>query len=136
SALGVSQMRKLDRFVAARNAVAERYRAAFAQLESLRMPPAAPDGATHAYHLFAVVHAGGAPAPRRLYDGLRERGTYAQVHYLPALLHPFYRHGYGGAPGQFPHAEAYYDGCLSLPCFPSLTVAEQDAVIAAVRELV
>jgi UDP-4-amino-4,6-dideoxy-N-acetyl-beta-L-altrosamine transaminase len=129
-ALGSSQLRKLERFVAARNAIAERYRERLAGV--VELPPAAPAGALHAYHLFVIR----VPDRRGLYDALRERGIFAQVHYLPVYRHPWYRETYGYQPGLCPEAETYYDGCLSLPCFPALTEAEQDAVIAAVRELV
>ena len=131
-ALGTSQLGKLERFTEARNAVAERYRDALRDVDGLRLPPAAPPGARHAYHLFVVW----VRDRRALYDALRERGILAQVHYLPVYLHPYYRETYGYAPGLCPEAEAYYAGCLSLPCFPSLTEADQDTVIAAVRELV
>jgi UDP-4-amino-4,6-dideoxy-N-acetyl-beta-L-altrosamine transaminase len=131
-ALGVSQLAKLERFVAARNAIADRYRAGLSGVEGVALPPAAPDGARHAYHLFVVR----VRARRALYDALRERGILSQVHYVPVYLHPWYRRTYGYAPGLCPAAETYYDGCLSLPCFPALTEAEQDSVIEAVRELV
>jgi UDP-4-amino-4,6-dideoxy-N-acetyl-beta-L-altrosamine transaminase len=131
SALGRSQLAKLDRFVAARNAIADRYRDEFADL-ALALPPAAPAGAVHGYHLFAVH----AEDRRALYDGLRERGILAQVHYLPPYLHPWYRDTYGYGPGLCPAAEEYYAGCLSLPCFPSLSESDQATVVAAVRELV
>jgi perosamine synthetase len=135
SALGRSQLGKLERFVAARNAVADRYRAALADVAALRLPPAAPPGARHAYHLFVVHCRGGAPARRALYDGLRERGILAQVHYLPPYRHPWYRETYGYEAGLCPAAEEYYAGCLSLPCYPALSEADQRAVVAAVREL-
>ena len=129
SALGRSQLAKLDRFIAARNAIADRYRAELADVVTL--PPAAPDGALHGYHLFAI-HTG---ARRELYDGLRERGVLAQVHFIPVYWHPWYRDTYGYEHGMCPAAEDFYAGCLSLPCFPALTSAEQDTVIAAVREV-
>jgi UDP-4-amino-4,6-dideoxy-N-acetyl-beta-L-altrosamine transaminase len=125
-ALGVSQLAKLDGFVAARNTIAERYREG---LRGVGVPPEA-DG-VHAYHLFVIQ----ARDRRALYDGLRERGILAQVHYLPVYLHPWYRRTYGYQPGLCPAAEDYYAGCLSLPCFPTLTEAEQATVIAAVNEL-
>jgi UDP-4-amino-4,6-dideoxy-N-acetyl-beta-L-altrosamine transaminase len=131
SALGHSQLAKLERFIAARNAIADRYRAELAGL-ALELPPAAPEGALHGYHLFAI-HTG---ARQALYDGLRERGVLAQVHFIPVYWHPWYHEAYGYARGLCPAAEAYYAGCLSLPCFPALTADEQGTVIAAVRELV
>lgn len=135
SALGRSQLTKLAAFVAGRNLVAERYRAALAGVEGIELPPAAPDGSLHAYHLFVVRHTGGAGARRRLYDGLRERGVHPQVHYLPVHMHPWYRETYGYGEGLCPEAERHYDGCLSLPCFPALSDEEQETVVRAVREV-
>jgi perosamine synthetase len=135
SALGRSQLRKLDRFVAARNAVAERYRAWLADVDGIVLPPAARDGERHAYHLFVVRVRGGSEQRRRLYDELRERGIHAQVHYLPIYLHPWYARTYGYERGLCPEAEAYYASCLSLPCFPTLAQADQRAVVDAVKEV-
>jgi dTDP-4-amino-4,6-dideoxygalactose transaminase len=136
SALGRSQMGKLDRFIEARNAIAERYREWLAEVEQLELAPAAPSGSLHAYHLFVVRHREGAAARRRLYDGLREREILAQVHHVPVHLHPWYRDRYGYGPGLCPEAESYYAGCLSLPCFPDLSEADQRRVVEAVKELV
>lgn len=136
AALGRSQLAKLERFIARRNEVADRYRDLLGDIAELELAPGAPPGARHAYHLFVVRHREGAAARKRLYDGLHERGILAQVHYLPAYRHPFYRDAYGYREGLCPAAEEYYAGCLSLPCFPALSDAEQELVAAAVRELV
>jgi dTDP-4-amino-4,6-dideoxygalactose transaminase len=130
AALGRSQLRRLEDFVARRNAIARRYRDALAGCEALELPPAAGPGSRHAHHLFVVRHRGGERARRALYAALHARGILVQVHYLPVYRHPYY----GGAAGLCPEAERYYAGCLSLPCFPSLSDAEQDAVIDAVLE--
>ena len=130
-ALGSSQLAKLERFVDARNAIAARYRDAFADVENVRCAPAAPHGAYHAYHLFVIA----VDDRRRVYDGLRSRGIFPQVHYLPVYRHPWYRETYGYTEGLCPAAEEYYASCLSLPCFPGLTEPEQEEVIAAVRAL-
>ncbi len=132
SALGVSQMRKLDHFVARRNRIADRYREGFSDLGAIELPPAAPPGSRHAQHLFVIRHRDGAPARRDLYDALHARGILVQVHHVPVYRHPYY----GGEPGLCPEAERYYAGCLSLPCFPDLTEEQQDTVIAAIRRLV
>jgi perosamine synthetase len=134
-ALGSSQLEKLERFIVRRNEVATRYREELAEVPTIELPPAAPEGSRHAYHLFVVRHRDGAAGRRALYDGLRERGILAQVHYIPVYWHPWYRDVLGYRPGRCPDAEHYYAGCLSLPCFPALTDQQQERVIAAVREL-
>jgi perosamine synthetase len=135
SALGRSQLAKLERFVTRRNELAERYRALLGDVEKLELPPAAAAGQRHAYHLFVIRHRDGASARRRLYEGLREREILAQVHYLPVYRHPWYRRTYGYADGLCRAAEDFYAGCLSLPCFPGLTDDEQERVAAAVRTI-
>jgi perosamine synthetase len=135
SALGRSQLRRLDDFIERRNAVAARYRSQLAEVEQLELPPAAPAGSLHAYHLFVIRHRDGAEARRRLYDGLRERGIGTQVHYLPVHLNPWYRERYGYGPGMCPEAERYYEECLSIPCYVTLSEADQDTVIEAIKEL-
>jgi len=136
SALGRSQLRKLDRFIAGRNEVAARYRDLLRDVPEIGLPPAAPDRSLHAYHLFVITLRDGAEARLRLYDGLRKRGILAQVHYLPVYLHPYYNRTFGYQPGLCPQAEDYYSRCLSLPCFPTLTRQQQDQVVEAVREIV
>jgi perosamine synthetase len=135
SALGHSQLAKLERFVARRNELADRYRELLGSLERVELAPVAPPGHRHAHHLFVVRHRDGAEARRRLYTGLHERGILAQVHYRPVYLHPWYARTYDYAEGLCPNAESYYAGCLSLPCFPALSDAEQERVVAGVFEL-
>lgn len=129
AALGSSQTRKIDRYVRMRNELAERYRSELAEAP-LTLPPAAPAGSTHAYHLFAVRVTDRA----RVFDELRSRGVGVQVHYVPIHRHPAYRRlGFG--PEQFPNAEAAYARLLSLPLYPGLSPTDQDTVITALGEL-
>jgi UDP-4-amino-4,6-dideoxy-N-acetyl-beta-L-altrosamine transaminase len=134
AALGASQLRKLDHHVARRNAVAARYREALAGIDGLELPPEAPAGALHAYHLFVVHLREGAGRRLALYQRLLENEIRSQVHYIPVYLHPYYRETFGYGPGLCPEAERYYSGCLSIPCYPDLSTAEQDRVIEVVRE--
>lgn len=134
-ALGASQMQKLARFVARRNEIADQYREELADCSELELAPAAAPGSRHAYHLFVVRHRGGAEARRRLYDMLHERRVLAQVHYMPVYLHPYYRETFGYEQGLCAEAERYYAGCISLPCFPTLSDEQQATVVAAIREI-
>jgi UDP-4-amino-4,6-dideoxy-N-acetyl-beta-L-altrosamine transaminase len=135
SALGRSQLRRLDEFIDRRNAVAARYRDALGDVDRLELCPPAPAGSRHAYHLFVIRHRDGAQARRRLYDELRTRGILTQVHYLPVYLNPWYQARFGYGPGLCPEAERYYEGCLSIPCYATLSEEDQDRVIDALRTL-
>ncbi|GJD47526.1 UDP-4-amino-4, 6-dideoxy-N-acetyl-beta-L-altrosamine transaminase [Methylobacterium crusticola] len=132
AALGLSQLGRLDAFLARRRAIAARYDAALEDLPLVR-PWQDPDGAS-ALHLYPVRFREGAlrGGRRAAFEALRARGIGVQVHYIPVHTQPYYRRlGFG--PGQFPRAEAYYAGAVSLPIFAELTEAQQGAVIAALR---
>jgi len=125
AALGTSQLKKLDRFLARRNELAVRYREALLGLPVV-LPPEAPDGWSHAYHLFVLRVAG----RRGVYDELRSAGIGVQVHYVPVHHHPIYKE-HASVP--LPQTDAVYDELLSLPMFPDLTDREQDTVIEALK---
>lgn len=130
-ALGRSQLKKLERFVARRAAIVARYREELAGLP-LRLTETLP-GAEPAWHLFAVRVDGGAPARARFFAALHERGIGAQVHYIAVNDLPLYR-GLGYAPAETPLAYAASQSLVSLPLYPALTDADVGRVIAAVRE--
>ena len=66
-----------------------------------------------------------------LYDYLREQKVFAQIHYIPCHLMPYYREQ-GWQEGDLKHAEAYYRNCISLPMYPTLSNEEQDMVIQTI----
>lgn len=130
AALGLSQMRRLDPFVARRRQLADRYDRLLAGLP-LRTQGRIPD-ADSACHLYVVVLDD--PGRRRpVFEALRAAGIGVNVHYIPVHTQPYYR-ALGFRPGDFPAAEAYYAGAISLPLFASLTDAQQDEVVSHLRE--
>lgn len=132
AALGISQMHKLDRFVAQRRLLAERYHTMLQGLPLL-LPPADPESA---WHLYAVRLTEEARIGRRaLYDGLRRAGIGVNVHYIPIHLQPYYRR-LGFKPGDFPQAERFYERALSIPLYPGLTEEMQDVVIQSLSSLI
>jgi UDP-4-amino-4,6-dideoxy-N-acetyl-beta-L-altrosamine transaminase len=133
AALGVSQLGRLDAFVARRHSLAERYRTALCGLP-LEFLWQLPDGHS-AYHLFVIRLLPGLPVGRRqVVETLRARGILANVHYIPVHTQPYYR-TLGFGPGDFPQAENYYAGAMTLPLYPGLTDEEQDYVIAVLKEV-
>jgi UDP-4-amino-4,6-dideoxy-N-acetyl-beta-L-altrosamine transaminase len=125
-ALGLSQLQRADAGLTRRRELAARYDTAFAQLPAVTTLPPDPG---HAFHLYIVR----VPDRRGLYDFLRTRNIFAQVHYIPVHRMPYYE-ALGHRAGDYPNAEAYYAECLSLPLFPTLTNEEQDYVVACIRE--
>ena len=133
TALGISQLKRADVGLQRRQEIAGKYDAAFRNLNNLKiLNPAAyqtgtSDEIKHAYHLYVIQ----VEKRKELYDFLRTKNIFAQVHYIPVHRMPYY-HELGFKKDDFPLAEAYYEMCLSLPMYPSLTDEEQAYVIEQV----
>ncbi len=127
AALGISQLSRLDENIERRKLIAKKYDEAFSKMgiDFLK----APSNFKHAYHLYIIK----VPERRALYDYLRSKGIFTQVHYIPVHLMPYYEK-IGFQMGDFPLAEEFYENCLSLPMFPSLKDEEQDYVIEKIAE--
>jgi UDP-4-amino-4,6-dideoxy-N-acetyl-beta-L-altrosamine transaminase len=132
AALGCSQMKKLDKFIARRREIAKRYDEAFAGSLNI-VTPYQPENIGIGWHLYIIQVTG---CDRRVvFDKLREQGIGVNVHYIPVYLHPYYQeHGFGGV--HCPVAEEVYSHIISLPIFPRLTDGEQDEVIEKVQAAV
>lgn len=128
AALGASQMTRLDEFVTRRNELAERYRMLLADLPLTWQ--GGQEQTYSAHHLFVVQLAEDARPRAEVFDALREAGIGVNVHYIPVHLQPYYR-AFGFSAGDFPNAERYYAGALTLPLFPAMTESDQDAVVEA-----
>lgn len=135
AALGVSQMQRLDEFVARRNTLVRRYDALLAPLP-IRRPPLMEAGARSSWHLYTIGldPANGGAQRRAVFDQMRARGIGVQVHYFPIHLQPYYE-DLGFTRGMFPAAERFYDGALSIPMFATLDEQQQDRVVAALADI-
>mgnify|MGYP000454717622 FL=1 len=130
AALGVSQLKRAAEGLDRRHQLVMRYNEAFSIVEGIKIPYNA-DEVYHAYHLYIIQVAD----RKGLYDYLHENNIYAQVHYVPLHLMPYYQQ-LGNGKGDLSVVEEYYEHCLSLPMFPTLADEEQEYVINKVLAFV
>lgn len=129
-ALGVSQMKKLDKFVERRKELVRRYNEAFEKISQI-VCPAQKEGCNNSWHLYVIQ----VEDRQEVFDKLRQAGINVNVHYIPVYKHPYYQeHGYEKV--CCPNAEKLYEHIISLPLYPGLTDEEQDYVIEQVLKLV
>lgn len=129
-ALGISQMGKLDAFLAKRRELAGRYDAAFAGCADV-VTPYQMEGAESGWHLYIIR------TPhhdrKKVFLQLRGQGIGVNVHYIPVYRHPYYqKHGYAGVCCK--NAEELYRNMMSLPLYPLLSGQEQDRVVTGVKK--
>jgi dTDP-4-amino-4,6-dideoxygalactose transaminase len=129
AALGLSQMNRLDAYVAKRHSLVKRYDEQLSSL-ALSIPWRHPNGYS-SFHLYVVRLAEG--LRRQVFEAMRTRGIGVNVHYIPVHTQPYYQ-AMGFAVGDFPQAERYYAEAISLPLYPSLSETDQDRVIFSLRE--
>jgi hypothetical protein len=122
AALGISQLKRANEGLKRRREIAEVYSNAFKNITSVKGQSGIVEG--HAYHLYIIE----TEKRKELYDHLRSKNIFCQVHYIPVHSLPYYK-DLGWKKGDFTNAENYYKGCLSLPMYPTLTSQEQTFVI-------
>lgn len=127
AALGISQLKRAEAGVSTRVEIAKYYKQLFEGQNWLYGQVGVVEG--HAYHLYVIE----VENRSGLIQYLREKNIFAQVHYIPVHLMPYYRK-LGWKEGDFPNAETYYSRCLSLPMYPTLTRDEQNYVIEQIIE--
>lgn len=136
AAIGLVQLGKCDELCAARQAIAERYSAAFSDISGLQIPRSYADRKS-SWHLYILrLREEKVAIDRdRFVIELNQRGIGTSVHFIPLHLHPFYQKQFGYRPGDLPRAEAEYRRAFSVPIYPAMTDAEINAVIAAVADV-
>ena len=127
AALGLSQLSRLDQFITQRRELARRYDALLSPLPV--QPLQQSNNRQSGYHLYVIQVA----ERDQVFARLRAAGIGVNVHYIPIPAQPYYR-GLGHDPADYPGAQAYYQGAISLPLFPALTLSEQQQVVDALEQ--
>lgn len=125
AALGLSQLTRADQGLLRRREIAAKYAQAFTNCSFIKGQSGEVRG--HAYHLYVIE----VDDRLGLYNYLRENNIFAQIHYIPCHLMPYYRE-FGWKEGDRPKSETYYKHCISLPMYPTLTDEEQEFVIKTI----
>jgi UDP-4-amino-4,6-dideoxy-N-acetyl-beta-L-altrosamine transaminase len=130
AALGNSQLKRANEGLSIRREIAARYNNTLRSNPMIKIFNSDPLE-NHAFHLYIIE----IENREELYNLLREQNIFAQIHYFPAHLMPYYRER-GWKEGDLPNAEEYYRGCISLPMYPTLTKEEQERVIGLIMSYV
>jgi UDP-4-amino-4,6-dideoxy-N-acetyl-beta-L-altrosamine transaminase len=124
--LGTSQLKRAGEGLERRREIAKTYFDAFKDNSNIKGQSGVVKG--HAYHLYIIE----VEKRKELYDFLRSKDIFCQVHYIPVHTLPYYE-SLGWKQGDFKNAEYYYKGCLSLPMYPTLTKEQQAFVIEQIN---
>ena len=135
-ALGMSQLKKMDSWVARRREIAHMYDFAFETVDSM-ITPFQCEASRSSYHLYVIQVKGQKSSYRKdVFEALRKRNIGTQVHYIPVHFQPYYKKRFDYRVGDFPEAELYYSRCLSLPVFPQMSDQDVRRVIDTVIDIV
>ncbi|WP_309640424.1 UDP-4-amino-4,6-dideoxy-N-acetyl-beta-L-altrosamine transaminase [Flavobacterium sp.] len=126
AALGISQLSRAHQGLERRKEIAKKYNEHFSNHNKIKGHSGFVEG--HAYHLYVIE----VEDRLGLYNFLREHKIFAQIHYIPCHLMPYYQQ-FGWKKNDMPKAEEYYKNCLSLPLYPTLTNQEQDFVLECIE---
>jgi dTDP-4-amino-4,6-dideoxygalactose transaminase len=134
-ALGLSQLKRLDRYAKRRRELAARYDRLLAPLAPMIRPVPPAPGDDPVLHLYAVLIDFAAIGRDRaaVMRDLKAAGIGTMVHYIPVNRQPYYRRRYGEI--RLAGAEAYYARCLSIPFYPAMQDGDVDRVVGALQAL-
>ena len=135
--LGLSQLKKLNKFIKRRREIVTEYNRAFKGIEEIIIPTER-DYVKSAWHIYVIqLKLDKVKVSRKkIFNELQKRGIGVQVHYIPIHLQPFYRKRFGYKKGDFPTVERYYQRAITLPLFPKMTDKEIDRVIKTVKKVI
>jgi UDP-4-amino-4,6-dideoxy-N-acetyl-beta-L-altrosamine transaminase len=137
AALGIHQLKKIEKFIKIRDAYAKQYTKGFEDVEEI-ITPYLKKNIRHAWHLYPIrIDTGNLRIKRNEFiEKLKEKGIGTSVHFIPLHLHPFYRKTFNYQRGDFPVTEKVYENIISLPIYPAMSRKDVKYVIHSVREII
>ncbi|TFB09354.1 UDP-4-amino-4,6-dideoxy-N-acetyl-beta-L-altrosamine transaminase [Candidatus Atribacteria bacterium MT.SAG.1] len=137
-ALGLSQLKKIDRIIQRRREIVQKYNYGFKDMPEIKIPEKNPFDSNPAWHVYMIqlnlerIKVG----RREIFEALRAENIGVNVHYIPVHLQPYYQKRFGYHPGDFPKAENYYSRAITLPIFPKMTEKDINDVVKAVKKVI
>lgn len=133
SALGISQLEKINRFVEKRKKIANIYKKELADIKDIILPSEKIE-VRSSWHIF-YLRIKNVLKRNEVFEQLKAKGIGAQIHYIPVHLHPYYRDNLGYREGDYPRAEAYYKATITIPLYPKMKSSEIYYVIKALKAI-
>lgn len=135
ASLGIHQLKKAWTFQKRRADIAAYYDESLKDLP-VTLPPKAPAGDVHAWHLYVIRLTDDVPVDRdRFIELMNEKGIGCSVHFIPLHLHPYWRDRYQLKPDDYPDSFHTYERSVSLPIYTKMTNEDQARVVAAIKEI-
>lgn len=132
-ALGISQLKKLDRFMKRRKEIAAIYNNELSGIKNIILPTEK-EYVKHSWHIYCI-QVKDYSRRKEIFDRLRKAGIGVQVHYLPVHLQPYYKKNLGYKKGDYKRAENYYKRTITLPCYPGINDKEVKYVVQVLKKL-
>ncbi len=137
-ALGLSQLKKIDRIIQQRREIIKKYNSEFKDISEIKIPQINPIDFNPAWHIYIIqLNLERLKVGRReVFEALRAENIGVNVHYIPVHLQPYYQKRFGYHKGDFPKAENYYPRAITLPVFPKMSEKDIDDVVKAVKKVI
>ncbi len=137
-ALGLSQLKKIDRIIQRRREIVKRYNSELKDMQEIKIPEINPVDSNPAWHIYMIqLNLKRLKISRReIFEALQAENIGVNVHYIPVHLQPYYQKRFGYRRGDFPKAENYYSRAITLPIFPKMTEKDINDVVKAVKKVI